>query len=70
MKKLYKPAKDLKVRDMQTGGFFPPDGAVRMETTYLTRRVREGSLISQPVKVVIFEESKALGKGKSKDKGN
>lgn len=52
MKKRYIPKTGVKVRDPQTGGHFPAEGAERMVTSYLTRRVNEGDLIIiEPVKV-------------------
>lgn len=51
MKKRYTPKTDVKVRDLQTGGHFPPEGSVRVVNSYLTRRVNDGDLIAEPVKV-------------------
>jgi hypothetical protein len=51
MKKRYTPKEGVKVRDLQTGGHFPPEGSVRIVNSYLTRRVNDGDLIAGPVKV-------------------
>ena len=58
MKKRYIPKQGVKVRDPQTGGHFPEEGAVRMVTSYLTRRVNEGDLTAEPVKVSKKKTSK------------
>lgn len=69
MKKLFIPAKDVKVRDPQTGGHFPPEGSVRMITSYLTRRVNEGSLIVEEAKIVKNTKKKPAKDIKHTDEG-
>lgn len=58
MKKRYIPKQGVKVRDLQTGGHFPEEGAVRQVNSYLTRRVNDGDLIAEPVKVSKKKASK------------
>jgi len=51
MKKRYIPKTGVKVRDLQTGAHFPAEGSIRVINSYLTRRVNDGDLIAEDVKV-------------------